>query len=80
MTLLRCIDPRAFGVLLALSPAAGAGTGWLLLHEQLTLRQVCALTLIVVAGAWSLRRPAPGRSPAHRRDASAVRADHRCNG
>ncbi|QOV41277.1 EamA family transporter [Streptomyces ferrugineus] len=63
MTLLRRIDTRTFGVLLALSPAVGAGIGFALLHEQLTVRQLAATALIVVAGAWSLRRASPSGVP-----------------
>ncbi|MFI6638607.1 hypothetical protein [Streptomyces sp. NPDC050504] len=51
---------RSFGVLLALSPAVAAGIGFLSLHERLTARQLCAVALVVLAGAWSVRRAAPG--------------------
>ncbi|MEV5433920.1 EamA family transporter [Streptomyces sp. NPDC052701] len=64
MTVLRRIDTRAFGVLLALSPAVGAGVGYVLLHEQLTARQLCAMALVVLAGAWSMRRATRSRAPA----------------
>jgi len=64
MTVLRRIDTRAFGVLLALSPAVGAGIGYVLLHEQLTTRQLCAMALVVLAGAWSVRRATRNRAPA----------------
>ncbi|MFJ1835259.1 EamA family transporter [Streptomyces sp. NPDC088175] len=56
MTVLRRIDARAFGVLLALSPAVAAAVGFLLLREQLTVRQLAAIALVVLAGAWSVRR------------------------
>ncbi|MFJ8364236.1 EamA family transporter [Streptomyces sp. NPDC093984] len=64
MTLLRRIDTRTFGVLLALSPAVGAGIGFALLHEQLTARQLAATALIVAAGVWSLRRATASHTPA----------------
>ncbi|MGA4837390.1 EamA family transporter [Streptomyces sp. G45] len=56
MTVLRRIDVRAFGVLLALSPAVAAAAGFLLLGEQLTARQLIAVALVVLASAWSVRR------------------------
>ncbi|MBV2353884.1 EamA family transporter [Streptomyces sp. J2-1] len=58
MTLLRRIDARAFGVLLALSPAVGALIGYLALGERLTVRQLTAMALVVAAGAWTVRRQA----------------------
>lgn len=58
MTLLRRIGTRAFGVLLALGPAAGAGIGFLVLHEQLTVSQLGAMALVVLAGTWLLRQAA----------------------
>ncbi|WP_346173371.1 EamA family transporter [Streptomyces cuspidosporus] len=82
MTLLRRIDTRAFGVLLALSPAVGAGIGFLALHEHLTPRQWGAVTLVVLAAVWSLRRRPAAASPEHDHDAHDVRArrpaDDRC--
>ncbi|MGW5002606.1 EamA family transporter [Streptomyces hydrogenans] len=54
MTALRRIDVRAFGVLLAMSPAVGAGVGFLLLDERLTVRQGVAIALVIVAAAWSV--------------------------
>ncbi|WP_413796832.1 EamA family transporter [Streptomyces iranensis] len=67
MAVLRRIDVRAFGVLLALSPAVAAGVGFvLLLREQLTARQLCAMALVVLAGAWSVRRAARRVGPADR--------------
>ncbi|MFE7358348.1 hypothetical protein ACFU8Q_35905 [Streptomyces sp. NPDC057543] len=43
-------------MLLALSPAGAAAVGFLLLREQLTVRQQAAIALVVLAGAWSVRR------------------------
>lgn len=63
MTVLRRIDARAFGVLLALSPAVAAGIGFVLLHEELTGRQLGAAALIVLAGVWSVRRAARSAGP-----------------
>ncbi|CAL9285688.1 EamA family transporter [Streptomyces sp. SudanB182_2057] len=61
MTALRRIDVRAFGVLLAMSPAVGACVGFVVLGEHVTVRQCAAIALVVVAGAWSVRS-APGRA------------------
>ncbi|MEU0009038.1 EamA family transporter [Streptomyces sp. NPDC006314] len=69
MTVLRRIETRVFGVLLALSPAAAAGVGFVLLHEQLTARQLVAMTLVALAGAWSVRRTARRDGPADQPDA-----------
>ncbi|MHB9757027.1 EamA family transporter [Streptomyces sp. BYX5S] len=55
MTVLRRVDARTFGVLLALSPAVAAGVGFAVLGEQLTWRQLAAGALIVLAGVWSVR-------------------------
>ncbi|WP_171170006.1 DMT family transporter [Streptomyces sp. I05A-00742] len=63
MTVLRRIDARAFGVLLALSPAVAAAVGFLLLREQLTVRQLAAVVLVVLAGAWSVLRAGTPAAP-----------------
>ncbi|WP_406530076.1 EamA family transporter [Streptomyces sp. I8-5] len=63
MTVLRRIDARAFGVLLALSPAVAAAVGFLLLREQLTVRQLAAVALVVLAGAWSVLRAGRPAAP-----------------
>ncbi|MEU9116364.1 EamA family transporter [Streptomyces sp. NPDC048483] len=55
MIALRRIDARAFGILLSLSPAVGTGVGVALLHEHITVRQGCAIALVVAASAWSVR-------------------------
>ncbi|MEV1011189.1 EamA family transporter [Streptomyces sp. NPDC049881] len=61
MAALRRIGPRVFGVLLALSPAAGAGVGFVLLDEELSARQLCAVALVVAAAAWSVGQSRPVR-------------------
>ncbi|GGX43350.1 EamA family transporter [Streptomyces noursei] len=63
MTVLRRIDARAFGVLLALSPAVAAAVGFLMLREQLTVRQLDAIALVVLAGVWSVRQTALPEPP-----------------
>ncbi|MET8556348.1 EamA family transporter [Streptomyces sp. NPDC004959] len=55
MTVLRRIDSRAFGVLLALSPAVGALVGLAFLGEPLGVRESVAIALVVVAAGWSAR-------------------------
>ncbi|WP_172383781.1 DMT family transporter [Streptomyces sp. MNP-20] len=51
---LRRIGVRAFGVLLALGPAAGAAVGFAALGERLNARQCGAVALVVVACAWAV--------------------------
>ncbi|ROO84744.1 inner membrane transporter RhtA [Actinocorallia herbida] len=55
MTTLRTTELRVFGALLALSPAVGAAVGLVFLGERLTARQLLAVGLIVLAGAWTMR-------------------------
>ncbi|MGW1354519.1 EamA family transporter [Streptomyces sp. NPDC002409] len=66
MAVLRRIDARVFGVPLALSPAVAADVGLLLLHEQLTKHQLTAIALVVLAGAWSVRRTGRRAAPKSR--------------
>lgn len=66
---LRRIGKRGFGVLLALSPAVASVVGFALLHEQLSVRQIAGVALVVLAVAWAAKhsRPAtfsPSRAPA----------------
>jgi len=49
MVALKRIPSNSFGVLLSVEPAIGAITGAVLLHEQLTVLQWLAVTLVVVA-------------------------------
>ena len=46
---LRLVPPQAYGVLMSLEPAAAALFGFLILGEVLTLRQWCAIALVVGA-------------------------------
>ncbi|AXG98594.1 DMT family transporter [Deinococcus wulumuqiensis] len=60
MAALRAIPPRVFGVLMSMEPAIAALSGWLLLHEALSLRQWLALLCVAVASAGislTARRP-----------------------
>lgn len=65
LTALRCIDERAFGILLAMSPAVGAGVGFVVLGEHMTVRQGAAIAMVIVATAWSVHSPGDriGRAP-----------------
>ncbi len=49
MVALRLVPPQAYGVLMSLEPAAAALFGFLILGEVLTLRQWCAVALVVGA-------------------------------
>ncbi|MCF3106545.1 EamA family transporter [Streptomyces roseoverticillatus] len=71
-TALRRMDARAFGVLLSLSPAVGAGVGFVLLHEHITVRQGCAIALVVVASVWSVRSARSGRPADRSRDGGSA--------
>ncbi|MEU3985585.1 EamA family transporter [Streptomyces sp. NPDC026672] len=62
MTLLRRVDTRAFGVLLALSPAVGALVAFAALGEHLTVRQLLAMVMVVTAGGWATRQQARERA------------------
>jgi inner membrane transporter RhtA len=60
---LRRLDPRVFGILLSLEPAAAALAGWLVLGQSLTGHQLTGMALVVVAsavvmGAGRRRQPA----------------------
>ncbi|MFF4954948.1 EamA family transporter [Streptomyces chattanoogensis] len=73
MTALRRMDARAFGILLSLSPAVGAGVGFALLHEHITGQQGCAIALVVAASAWSVR--AAGRPERRDRRVAPAKPD-----
>jgi inner membrane transporter RhtA len=45
------LPKTTFGTLMSLEPAIGALSGWVFLHQQLTLRQGAAITAIVLASA-----------------------------
>ena len=51
MQALKSLPTRTFSILMSLEPAAAAVSGWLLLHERLTVGQWLAVVLIVVASA-----------------------------
>lgn len=57
---LRSLDPRVFGILLSLEPAAAALAGLLVLQQSLTPSQLLGMTLVVGASAIvTMRSPAP---------------------
>ncbi|MCB2406676.1 EamA family transporter [Hymenobacter lucidus] len=51
MQALKTMPTRTFSILMSLEPVAAAVSGWLLLHEQLTLAQWLAVSFIVLASA-----------------------------
>ncbi|MCB1302444.1 MAG: EamA family transporter, partial [Tetrasphaera sp.] len=57
---LRRLDPRVFGILLSLEPAAAALAGLLILHQSLTAIQLAGMALVVCASAVvTMRSAAP---------------------
>ncbi|TGE23976.1 DMT family transporter [Hymenobacter aquaticus] len=62
MQALRTMPTRTFSILMSLEPVAAALSGWLLLHERLTLPQWLAVGCIVLASAGATlttSRPEP---------------------
>ena len=60
MMALRHIPAKTFGLMMSLEPAAGATLGFLIVGERLSLTQVAAIALVIVASAGSsltARRP-----------------------
>ena len=52
---LRDVPPRVFGVLMSLSPAAATLSGFLLLGEWLTVMQLVAMAMVIVASIATVR-------------------------
>ena len=50
---LKHLPKQTFSILLSLEPAVGALAGWLVLSEQLSLQQLCAIGLIMAASMGS---------------------------
>ena len=50
---LKHLPKQTFSILLSLEPAVGALAGWLVLSEQLSARQLCAIGLIMLASMGS---------------------------
>jgi len=50
---LKHLPKQTFSILLSLEPAVGALAGWLVLFEQLSARQLCAIGLIMLASMGS---------------------------
>lgn len=69
MAALRRVTPRAFGILVSISPAVAALAGFVLIGQHLSTLEVVALVLVVAANAgnaWSSGRRAalvPGDGP-----------------
>ena len=55
---LRRLSRQLFGILMSLEPAVGAAAGFLLLGQQLSLRDVVAIGLVIVASAGATRSAA----------------------
>lgn len=58
---LRRIPPRTFGVLMSLEPAVAALAGFLVLGQRLTVVQLLAIGLVVMASAGATRGTPPAR-------------------
>ena len=59
---LRQVSPRAFGVLMSLSPAVAVLAGFVVLGQRLTMLQIVAVACVIVASAatvWGTRSGAP---------------------
>jgi inner membrane transporter RhtA len=52
---LRHVPPRVFGVLMSLSPAAATLSGFLVLDERLTVLQLVAMAMVIVASIATVR-------------------------
>ena len=62
MYALQHLPKYTFSLLLSLEPAVGALAGWWVLSESLSLGQICAIGLIILASmgsAYAMQRPAP---------------------
>jgi inner membrane transporter RhtA len=59
---LRRMPARVFGVLVSLEPALAALAGWLVLHEQLSVRSLVAIALGTAAAMGAARSGRSGRS------------------
>ena len=55
---LRRLSKQLFGILMSLEPAMGAAAGFLFLGQQLSLRDVIAIGLVIVASAGATRTAA----------------------
>ena len=55
LTALRHVPPRVFGVLMSLSPVAAVLSGWLLLGQDLTLRDAVAMVMVMAASLITVR-------------------------
>lgn len=55
MVALRQVPPRVFGVLMSLSPVAAVLSGWLVLGQQLSLREAVAMVMVIAASLVTVR-------------------------
>jgi inner membrane transporter RhtA len=54
MMSLRRLSPATFGILMSAEPGIGALSGYLILHEALSLQQVTGIVLVICAGAGAV--------------------------
>jgi inner membrane transporter RhtA len=59
MVALRHVPARVFGVLMSLSPVAAALSGFVLLGQRLSARDVVAMTMVIAASVMAVRSSAP---------------------
>jgi len=61
---LRRLSSRLFGILMSIEPAMGAAAGFVFLGQRLTLRDLVAIALVMVAsGGATLTAPRPRAAP-----------------
>ena len=60
---LRRLSRQLFGILMSLEPAVGAAAGFLFLGQRLSLRDVVAIALVMVASAGATRTASPPAAP-----------------
>jgi inner membrane transporter RhtA len=56
---LRRLSSQVFGILMSLEPAMGAAAGFLFLGQRLSLRDLVAIALVMIASAGATRTAAP---------------------
>ena len=60
---LRRLSRQLFGILMSLEPAVGAAAGFLFLGQRLSLRDIVAIALVMVASAGATRTASPPAAP-----------------
>jgi inner membrane transporter RhtA len=62
MIALTRLPARTFGILMSIEPAFGALVGWAMLHEQLSVTQWVAITMIILASVGTTSTATAARS------------------